>query len=831
MNTLHTNTIKPTLTKEEALYLTAYALWLIAGILSITLWDNFEIVPVIRGYLQKTAYVLLLIKFFIKKQYTIKDVAGIALIIFCCYLASHAYYDTYIIPTMIFLYSAGDVSYNKILKCTFVIQIVIMTITIIASQTGILEDIIWVQDVRVRHSLGYDYCAYPAHLLLFITLMWFCLRKKIQIFDAIIFLALNTALYKYTVSRTDYLLSILGIFGFYIWCRNYKSTRVQRLRNWLTCYGFALAAGFSILLHYFYEPAYKLMGNLNQTLSARLAMGDDAIRTYGFSLIGNSIQWFGQGSLAADPSRIYNYVDCAFLKDTLTYGVLFLILLGIGFYRTGKIIVQNRRHPLGWAIMVLLAYSMINAHLCMLNFNAFILALSMLFSDTDAKTCGSPIFANADAKGNYGSPVFADEVGKAFPRISSEWTRSALRTGIFLLIFVYLIFVEHEPALYIAKWAPMHMWHINGYLFLLTALCWEGKPTQKLRKSLLLAVTGVFLLLVCVSDFITDKYFFYCGFSLLTFGGMFCRSWYNMDNPGQLLNEFKKACKIGFLLTLIYCLAAHPVFPEICYTGICSSASMFGILMLISMTAFLSDTLKKRMEYRNGTGAAAAFYMILLTKKISIILIAGFIVIFYLLFWISCWEKSGPILRKVRLRKILLSAITGLTAVLLIHYLLHYLSLIPGMQEMYVNDQAETAEITIEALISGKVQIQNFLNQWQSQWLLWQEYLNNLNLWGHSYVLKVDKMDIWPGNSLIMNLFRYGIPAGICYAVWLLVYFIRAFYQSLKQSDFFLLGTTLICIGAGLLGAMEMPFAQIPWVVLYMNLGWLIVSSLPKRLV
>lgn len=806
------NKLKINHTQEEVLYLTAYTLWLTAGILSITLWDTFEIVPVLRRYLQNTAYVLLIIKFFRKQYYTIKDASGIALIIFCCYLASHAYYDTYIIPTVIFLYSAGNVNYDKILKCTFIIQSLLMTVTIFASQTGILEDIIWIQDNRTRHSLGYDYCAYPAHLLLFITLLWFCIRRRIQISDAVIFTALNTVLYIFTISRADYVLSLVGIAGFYIWCRNYQNKRIQHLRSWLTCWGFVLAAGISIMLHYFYEPAYRLMEQIDHTLSDRLTLGDAAIRTYGFSLIGNSIQWVGQGSIAADPSRVYNYVDCAFLKDTLSYGILFLILLGIGFYLTGKIIVQTRKYPLGWAIMVLMMYSMINAHLCMLNFNAFILAPCLLFSDTDAKK-------------TQGLRLFTDVTGEAFLRIPMGKTRSILRTVIFVLTFIYLIFVEHEPPLYIARWAPMHMWHINGYLFLLTALCWEGKLTRKLRKSTLLLITGFFLSLVCVSDFITSKYFLGCGFSLLTFGGMFCKSWYNMEEPGLILKELKNACKIVFFLILIYCLLARPVFPGTCYAGICANAAMFGIMMLISMAAFLSDTLNKQVEYRNGAAAFTALYLILVTKKISIILLAGLIIVFYFCFWNTLWKKSGPVLREVRLHKICFSALIGFAVVLLTHYLLNFASPLLGTQAVYVNDQTEAAEITISALLSGEFQWQDFLDQWKNQWLIWKEYLNHLNLWGHPYVLQIDGKNLWPENNLIMNLFRYGIPAGICYAVWLLVYLKQALHASLKQTDFFLFGTTLACAGAGLLGVMEMPFSQIPWMIFYLNLGWMIVSA------
>ncbi len=371
--------------RDEQLFLAAYSLWLVSAVLSFTLWQRYDIVDLLCEYLRKTGYLLLVLRFLLKPRYTKQDIAGVFTIIFVCGLTAHAEYNNQLIPVVIFVCNAGNVRMNKILKITLVIQTLLMIATIIGSQTGLIKDQIWYEGDRVRHSLGYDYCGYPAHLLLFMTLMWMCLRKKVRLPDGLVLLVLNYLMYIYTDSRTDFYLSVLGIAGFYVWERIGQFRPLEVFRSIMTRYGFHLACILSIAIHWIYNPENVFMARINVALNNRLQLGLDAIRTYGFSLFGDQIRWFGQGSLKDDPTRIYNYVDCSFLKEGLTFGILFLLLLAVGFYLAGRKIDNRKEYRLGWAVLISLAYSVINAHLCVLTFNVFILVLGTVFSESPCR--------------------------------------------------------------------------------------------------------------------------------------------------------------------------------------------------------------------------------------------------------------------------------------------------------------------------------------------------------------------------------------------------------------------------------------------------------------
>lgn len=363
--------------REEKIFLIAYVLWMIDAIVGITMWNDVEIIKIACDFMQRSAYILLVIQFLLKKQYTKKDVIGVFLIIFICFLGYHSVYNKYIIHTMILVYMSANVDFRKILRCTLVLHGAFMIITIYASHMEVIENVIWDSDsTRIRQSLGYDYCGYPAHIMLFMTLAWFCLRKKAHFIDTVILFLINFWIYCMTDSRADFYLALLAILGFVL-----KKNRIR-----LPCYmkyGFVFVSFFSIIIHGAYGFGIGILDKANSILSNRLYYGFQAIRNYRLNLFGTEIRWVGQGGLKSNPDLVYNYVDCAYVKEIYSFGIIFWILLMLGFYFLSKRlehIEQNKYYS--WAILITLFYSVINAHLSMVVFDVMFLLLGNVFSNT-----------------------------------------------------------------------------------------------------------------------------------------------------------------------------------------------------------------------------------------------------------------------------------------------------------------------------------------------------------------------------------------------------------------------------------------------------------------
>lgn len=369
--------------REERLFLIAYIFWLLNAGIGLTLWNKFELIYTVGNYLKNISYVLLIILFLIKHNYTKRDILGVFSIIICCILSDLQIYYKYIISAIIWIYFSANIEFRKILKCTFIIQIWLLTVTVVAAYTGILENEIWSNELgRNRYGLGYLYCAYPAHILLFMTLIWFYLKKKFCVLETVCILGVNTFIYYVTDSRADYYICILAICGFYVISAMKKKRIIKRIMKVLTKYSCGVLAVFSILAHYFYNSQNEIMQKMNVLLSNRLKLGFNAINEYGFSLFGNAIRWVGMGSIKSNPATVYNYVDCSFLKEILSYGIVFLIILILAFSFVGDQIVKEEDYFLGWTVFISLVYSVFNAHLCWLTFNVFILVLGRIFKTT-----------------------------------------------------------------------------------------------------------------------------------------------------------------------------------------------------------------------------------------------------------------------------------------------------------------------------------------------------------------------------------------------------------------------------------------------------------------
>ena len=794
--------------REEQLYYLAYALWMIYAVLHITMWGDIELIDLICQYLRKIAYLLLVIRFFYKKAYTRRDIFGIFLIAFSCFLASHSVYNKQIIPVAIFVCFAGDVKFDKILKLTLSIQTIIMVVTIFASQMGMIEDVIWYEGSRVRHSLGYEYCGYPAHLLFFMTMMWVCIRKKVYFCDTVLLLAANYVMYFFTDSRTDFYLAVLFLVGVFFWTRDFHAKAINYFRNFVTKFCFLILASGSILVHMFYQPAHEGMQRLNQILNGRLQLGYDAISQYGFSLFGEKIRWFGQGSLKADPTRVYNYVGCSFLKELLSYGLIFLIILGAGYYFLGKRIAKEKDHMLSWAVLMSLVYSVINAHLCVLTFNVFILACGSLFSSENEKV----------------SPFLTDAMLHVWNKKIPEFILRSVRVAVFTGIFCYLTYIQSLGTAYLVNYSAMHRWMLCGVLLLLAVLCSKSKKGSieifGNQHSMLFYTTILFLLLACISDFFVTKKFQYSAFCMFAFGGLLFYGWRQMQDPQQIIEEFKWGYEIWFYFTVILCIFVRPAYPGICYSGIFTRPEYLGITSLIAMVFFL-DNKKRTTALVNAVGVFLSFYMIWMTQNVVTVMIAAAGLLIFIIFEIVMRIQNRQC---ITLKDVLLfgcGAMLGIVCVLGLREILYHISPLWGIGLIFENDINQV----IEKSLSELLQSGDWFAVIRSKLWLIKEYLLQTNLFGHAYLPEIAGKTRWAENSIAMNLYRYGLLCGFVYAVMLISYVKNAVQIAIKKKRFLYMSLPLACSVLAMAETIEMPFVQIGWIVFWIGLVMILVAK------
>lgn len=864
-------------TREERIFLTAYLLWLVSSAVQLTLWNNqFEWVQNTCVQMQNISYLLLLIKFFIKKRYTAADVKGIALITFCCLMASYNHYHTYIAFTVLFLYSAGNVRLNQILRLTFIVQGILLIVTMTASFLGTIPNELWVEaDDRHRMALGFDYCTYPSHILLFLTLIWIVLRESKEIWEYLLFLNLNTIMYYLTSTQADIYLAFFAILGSIVWCHEYSWNWVQKLRIFLSQSAYAVIAVTAIALHYFFNDQIVWMEKLNTLMSNRLRLGHQAILQHGFSLFGKSIQWVGQGSVRTNSNVSYNYVDCCYLKETLSYGLFYLAAMAVLFYLSCRLLTRFGQHRLVWAILMTLFFGVANAQLTMPAFNPFILAAGIFFNtafssdklqeSADGRpvpaSLGNTVFSSTDAGETQDSDILSQLNGlqqfvstrlhrfqvqyelffKAFSQYAiqsikiPEKVKRCTRTLIFTALLFYQWFIRMQLPSYLASRQNQHMWVINTALFCLAILCFEKHPAAYRIDSPLAFIARLFMIFVMISDFLVAKQYPNMGFSLLLYGGLFCIAWANMEDPKKLLQEFKWAVKGSFLFVMVCSLLYRPIEYGICYTGIMPDATTFALYLLIVLVICLSDLKLLWTAPFDAACATVASYTLLLTGQYIPILTAVVLLGGFLVFFLFCWIFESASGKEQQLFSLLASISLSVLAFLGIQWLYHAQPLLPEEQQLYFTN-SET-EVIVRGFCSPEEldylrgKLYDFRPGSGSDVLLTQNsqyntnYTYALNLLGHDSLLEINTQPRWPSNSIITNLYRYGFPAGICYLLMLLIYLLYAVGSSINDTNYLYMGLAIVCTAIFMLIPVELPFTQLIWLIFYLNMAWLIVCG------
>lgn len=361
----------------QMLFLLAFTIYMFANVLDLTGVafgngnDSLSIINLFTKMARYGAYVLLAVKFFhaaIYKRSWIDYVMTLAVIVAGSFFGSS---NKIVIFYFLICIAAYDVQESNILKCSIFIQSIVLVVCVVGSQIGMIDDYVRADGGRMRHFLGFSWTTTGAILFLFILLQYIYIRKgMLTIWEDIVALGIIVFFYKMTDSRFAFLISIFTILFFALYRADSHRGRFLNQFNWQWFLVPFLVAVFAILLHACYNPQNAVFLKLNKLLSGRLALGKNALTTYGVSLIGQDIEWVGF-NISETLTGTYNYVDCSYVKILLDHGILLLtvVLLAYGYILYQS--VQKKEYYLTWIILIVLVFSITEPRLFDITFNPF----------------------------------------------------------------------------------------------------------------------------------------------------------------------------------------------------------------------------------------------------------------------------------------------------------------------------------------------------------------------------------------------------------------------------------------------------------------------------
>lgn len=356
----------------ETLFLCAYAIYYFYLFLGTTMFDTtwFALPYRLSVVLAMAVLVCRLLAF---KKTEWKEYLLVLLILGCTGFYWLIRGDKAVLILGIFLVAAKDVSFKKITQISLVLGTGIMIVALIASQVGIVEDLVYFQRGTYRHALGISYTTDCAAHVLFLMMGYCCLKNgRLYWWQYPVFFVGTIVLYYITRARNNTICLLLlivftGIYQLYKKWGNVLIDKIMRGIATILVFSYEIGASviFFLTVHFSWDSPWYV--RMNEWLSGRLQMGLEAYKKYGVSLWGKVIPQIGAGRTTEQIGE-YFFLDSSYISLLLEKGLIIFLLIGIIFL---VIAIKNYKKNLYIVFIVALIaiQSVVEHHIIDISYN------------------------------------------------------------------------------------------------------------------------------------------------------------------------------------------------------------------------------------------------------------------------------------------------------------------------------------------------------------------------------------------------------------------------------------------------------------------------------
>ena len=372
------------LSRGEFLFFIALAIYMLAKTIELSsVFYEVSMMPSIMKILRYISYAIIFVKLLYDAKYLENEMLKIVIMVLILGIISLNFGNNILFCSFLFIIAARNLNVEKLIKAAFYIQIVLTICMAGLSYFGVITDWTYNLEGRNRHSLGYLYPSYISSIFFYVTLAYlFMRRKKVRFLEIVCIGILNIIIFHLTDSKTSFAMVFLAIIV--LWVIKFCKKRLESgfFSKLIYVYSIPGIAVVSILACYLYNEGNRFLVLINSFINNRLIMGHNALLEHGLSLFGKKIIWTGYGGLGYLSSSLqdeYNFVDCSYVKILLDYGVIFFIIMIIGYMLVSKRAIEKNDRYMCMCILFMCIYSMIEPRIIEFGFNPFVLTLSALF--------------------------------------------------------------------------------------------------------------------------------------------------------------------------------------------------------------------------------------------------------------------------------------------------------------------------------------------------------------------------------------------------------------------------------------------------------------------
>lgn len=315
---------------RKMLFFISYSLYLTYSFLTTTFfYTHFFNEMIYKGLMMLCMFLLVLEQLYFKRLSYKQLLGGILCLGLSLILLRRMMGQFSLLLFFLYIYCCRDIPFDEIAKFSFWILGLLLTGVIICSYLGVIPNYLDTLVIgRERHYLGFTYALNASIIILNImSLDLFIHRKNPSIFRTILWFVISLWCYFQTRSRLAFAMGIFVLLVTYLTARHLLSFRKMKWIAWGMVTSFINSAVGGILLTVLYDPDVRWMKKCNTILENRLALGKNALSTYGYKLLGIRLQYVGNGLdiFGERKAGEYNYVDCLYISILQKYGILFLI--------------------------------------------------------------------------------------------------------------------------------------------------------------------------------------------------------------------------------------------------------------------------------------------------------------------------------------------------------------------------------------------------------------------------------------------------------------------------------------------------------------------------
>ena len=366
--------MKKEFTVQEIMFLLLYAVYAVASIIDSSLIDFGMGIKLVR-YAEFLGLIILFCKIYLHKKW---EIYLTILLVGVFGIVAYTVNQTQLLLVAGLLICSKVTSFRRIVATSLASTMFSLLVIVGSCMVGIIPDYTYERWDGLVHSFGFSYYSEIPFILLFAMMEYMYLRKKLKWIELAVLCAASYVVFKLFMLRLAFVLTLLCIL-LYVLVVKYPVINLQwKLTGIITKIGFAVCAGASILLAYFYNANVSWMAKIDELLSTRLYNGHQAFERYDVSFFGQWLEMVGNTEMNYQSGKEYFYVDCGYLFSFISYGILFtIVLLCLFTFIFDRSRFSDNKMLFVWAVIIMF-FSMINNTWIVVRYNPFIFALPMV---------------------------------------------------------------------------------------------------------------------------------------------------------------------------------------------------------------------------------------------------------------------------------------------------------------------------------------------------------------------------------------------------------------------------------------------------------------------